>query len=58
MKKGLGYTDKNEAESSKPETIKIEKPKVTPVRFVAESEIHNKSKTDKPKQVNIGVRNQ
>ncbi|PKC52453.1 hypothetical protein RhiirA1_481463 [Rhizophagus irregularis] len=51
-KKGLGYSDKNEAESYKQETIKIEKPRVVPVRFVAES------KTDTPKQVNIGLMTQ
>ena len=64
-KKGLGYTDKNEAESTKPEFVKIEKPKVILVKFVAESpwikeeipesEIHNKSKSGKPKQVNISL---
>ncbi|XP_063948084.1 uncharacterized protein LOC135152180 [Daucus carota subsp. sativus] len=50
-KKGLGYTNKNEAESLKQESIIIERPKVAPVRFAAESEIQNKSKTDKPKQL-------
>ena len=34
-KKGLGYTDKNEAESFKHETVKIDRTKVAPVRFVA-----------------------
>ena len=66
-KKGLGYTEKeDETESSKPEFVKkIEKPEVIPVRFVAEStkstketaksETKNKSKSDKTKQVNIGL---
>ncbi|XP_063947601.1 uncharacterized protein LOC135152054 [Daucus carota subsp. sativus] len=57
-KKGLGYIDKNEAEPFQQETVKIDRPKVAPVRFVAESEVHVKSKTDKPKQVNIGLMTQ
>ncbi|XP_063948067.1 uncharacterized protein LOC135152165 [Daucus carota subsp. sativus] len=57
-KKGLGYTDKNEAESVKQGSIKSETPKVASVRFVAESKTHDKSKTDKPKQVNIGLMTQ
>ncbi|XP_063939724.1 uncharacterized protein LOC135148436 [Daucus carota subsp. sativus] len=57
-KKGLGYTDKNEAESVKQETAKIDRPKVAPVRFVAESRVHEKPKTDKSKQVNIGLMTQ
>ena len=57
-KKGLGYTDKNEAESVKQETTKIDRPKVAPVRFVAESRIHDKPNTDKSKQVNIGLMTQ
>ncbi|XP_063948076.1 uncharacterized protein LOC135152172 [Daucus carota subsp. sativus] len=69
-KKGLGYTEKgDETESSKPEFVKkIEKPDVTPVRFVAEStkstkeiaksETKTKSKSHKPKQVSIGLMTQ
>ena len=67
-KKGLGYTDNSEAESSKTEFVKTQKPKVKPVKFVAESskskqsrpksEINNNLKSEKPKQVNIGLMTQ
>ena len=36
-KKGLGYTDNSEVESSKTEFVKTVKPKIKPVEFVAES---------------------
>ena len=67
-KKGLGYTDNSEAESSKTEFVKTQKPKVKPVKFVVESskpkqcrpksEINNNLKSEKPKQVNIGLMTQ